>query len=452
MEIFRPRPVGSPSSLATFVSCWSDPFDQVPTPDMIEIFEGRLAQSSDMPDSPSSHASLQSMLRDLFYAAAFDDVDDDHMQSPTLNGGANDGFQPSKADISKLVQKLKCVDHHFAPKQIRMLLVSDQKILKKIERTSDAKQLLSCVQAAAVRMGLQVPEAQKPKESSSIANGFSIANAPLPFSTKDGKGKGKNPTAPSDKGKGKGKQPNTFNSPNENVNHKNQGKGRGKSKNHEANNNAPSAAKSKGKGQMQTITHKLEPDGWNVLPLDTFVPSHGGVYVCEKLEQAKRIAEQGVGKNFPIGVLSPFPMDIGVKAPEIIFAEFTKYTGDGSHRISMQAYLHQITYADVVYRKTAPSVNIRGLLLHILPCVISPLPMRARARKQNLSFSKNDCRLSNNGFPLYFNIIASLKFLMFGMRSRSAKTSRSQPIRFLLELLAHSWSRCLLCQVLANCR
>ena len=305
----RPRPVDSPSSPVTFVSFLSDPFDQVPTQDMIEIFEGRIAQSSSMPDSPSSHASLQPMLRDWYYAAAFDDDDDDddRMRWQTLNGGANNDFQPSKADISKLVQKLKCVDHHFAPKQIRKLLVSDQKFLKKIERTSDAKQLLSCVQAAAVRMGLQVPEAQKPKEPSSAANGFNIAHAPLPFSTKDGKGKGKNTTAPSDKGKGKGKQPNTFNSTNENVNHKNQGKGKGKGKNQDATNNAPTTAKSKGKGQLQTVTYKLEPDGRNVLPLDAFVPSHGGVYVCEKLNKLKELPSKELEKTFQLEFSLPSP-------------------------------------------------------------------------------------------------------------------------------------------------
>ena len=232
---FRPRPIGSPDYPATFGSYRSDPFDQVPTQDMIEIFEGNIAQPSDEPNSPSSHASLRPLLRDLYTAAGFDDCDDDHMQQqsfPTatqqssvphpdnndderqhaeqfhrqmMHGGANDGFQPSKADISKLVQKLKFVDHHFAPKQIRMLLVSDQKFMKKIERTSDAKQLLSCVQAAAVRMGLQVPEVQKPQDKGNANKGFSITNVPLPFSTHDGKGKGKNVSAPSDKGKSKGR-------------------------------------------------------------------------------------------------------------------------------------------------------------------------------------------------------------------------------------------------------
>ena len=379
---FRPRPIGSPDALSTFASYQTDPFDQVPTQDMIDIFEGTSHQFDPEPDTPSSHASLQSIFQDLCHAAGFDDADGDvihptqhrnqqnHPQS--FHGGANDGFQPAKADVSKLVQKLKCVDHQFAPKQIRMLLISDPKFLKKIERTSDAKQLLSCVQAAATRMGLQATEAPKQKESSTASNGFSISNAPLPFSNDGNKGKGKDSTNRHDKGKGKGKRPNVpqpYPNRNEHVGSTQSKKGKSKGKGQDAKNNILTTAKSKGKGQGQTITYKLEPDGWNVLPRDTFVPSHGAIYVCEKIEQAKRIAEQGVGKNFPIGVLSPFPMDIGVKAPEVIFAEFTKSIRDASHKISMQAYLHQITYADAVYRKAAPSVSVqRPAVAHTSVC------------------------------------------------------------------------------------
>ena len=205
-----------------------------------------------------------------------------------------------------------------------------------------------------------IAKSPKQKEFSTASNGFNIANAPLPFSNDGNKGKGKDSMNRQDKGKGKGKQPNVSKpspDPNQRSDSAPSKKGKSKGKGQDAKNNTFTVSKAKGKGQGQTMTYKLEPEGWNVLPLDTFVPSHGAIYVCEKIEQAKRIAEQGVGKNFPIGVLSPFPMDIGVKAPEVIFAEFTKSIGDKSHKISMQAYLHQITYADAVYRKAAPSVS-----------------------------------------------------------------------------------------------
>ena len=79
-------------------------------------------------------------------------------------------------------------------------------------------------------------------------------------------------------------------------------------------------------------------------PLCDFSNTHGGVYVREKEEQAKRIAEQGVGRNYPIGIVAPFPMEIGVKQPESICVEFIKQNGDYSQKISMQAYLHQVTH------------------------------------------------------------------------------------------------------------
>ena len=123
--------------------------------------------------------------------------------------------------------------------------------------------------------------------------------------------------------------------------------------------NANIKGKAKGKGKQHNITYSIDPDGWNVRPLTEFANTHGGIYMCEKEEQAKRIAEKGVGKNYPIGVLAPFPMDIGVKQPESICVEFVKHIGDQNQKISMQAFLHQITYVDVEYRKMAPAVSIQ---------------------------------------------------------------------------------------------
>ena len=60
-----------------------------------------------------------------------------------------------------------------------------------------------------------------------------------------------------------------------------------------------------------------------------------------------------------MGVLSPFSLDISVKKPEIIHVEVIKQAGGISHKLTMQAFLHQITHVDAVYRKTAPVVNIQ---------------------------------------------------------------------------------------------
>ena len=272
-------------------------------------------------------------------------------------GGAPAGdFTPNKADISKLVQKLKNAEHGYAPKQIRMLLISDAKFFKKIERTTGVKQLQSCVAAAAQRMGLS-GALESPKVdatgSAQIPN-RQKANA-QPLSASDGKANfGKGRLTAAQKGKGKGDSPNT------------EPKGRGKQRDTQDTNTqkrdvekSTIKGKSKGKGKGSNITYSIDPDGWNVRPLAEFSSTHGGVYMCEKEEQAKHIAEKGVGRNYPIGVVAPFPMDIGVKQPESICVEFIKHFGDQSHKISMQAFLHQITYVDVEYRKMAPAVSIQ---------------------------------------------------------------------------------------------
>ena len=58
---------------------------------------------------------------------------DDEISCILRGGGAPaDEFQPNKADISKQVQKLKNVQHGYAPKQIRMLLVLTRSSSKKL--------------------------------------------------------------------------------------------------------------------------------------------------------------------------------------------------------------------------------------------------------------------------------------------------------------------------------
>ena len=287
-----------------------------------------------------------------------EDCTDDENNCFMCGGGAPAvEFQPNKADISKLVQKLKNVPHGFAPKQIRMLLISDAKFYRKIERTADVKQLQDCVAAAAKRMGLNDARNENQIQTPSSSTAGSKWKLPdmKPSLKKDGTAtSGKGGLTAFQKGKGKGDI------------QTNEQKGKGKGKNGKDINihkhdveNAGTKSKAKGKGKHNNVTYSIDPDGWNVRPLTEFANTHGGIYMCEKEEQAKHIAEKGVGKNYPIGVLAPFPMDIGVKQPESICVEFVKHFGDQSQKISMQAFLHQITYVDVEYRKMAPAVSIQ---------------------------------------------------------------------------------------------
>ena len=119
------------------------------------------------------------------------------------------------------MQKLKHVPHGLQNKQIRMLLTSNLTLMKKIERTTDAQHLLSCITAAAQRVGMQM----SPSKLDSPSQGKSFS------------GKGKHlshePSSSSDR------QNVTVDLPQQNV--KDKGKGKGLSNN----------AKAKGKGQGQ---------------------------------------------------------------------------------------------------------------------------------------------------------------------------------------------------------
>ena len=284
---------------------------------------------------------------------------DDEMNCVMSGGGAPAAeFQPNKTDISKLVQKLKNVQHGYAPKQIRMLLISDAKFFKKIERTTDTKQLQSCVAAAAQRMGLSnaAHEARQIDTTNNPATSSRQKPDVQPF-VKDKNPSGKGGLTATQKGKGRG----------DISQNEQKGRGKGQKGKHaedvlaqtRVTENATSKGKAKGKGKQSKITYSIDPDGWNVRPLTEFSNTHGGIYMCEKQEQAKHIAEKGVGRNYPIGILAPFPMDIGVKQPEQICVEFVKHYGDQNQKISMQAFLHQVTYVDVEYRKMAPAINIQ---------------------------------------------------------------------------------------------
>ena len=284
---------------------------------------------------------------------------DDELNCSMSGGGAPAAeFQPNKTDISKLVQKLKNVQHGFAPKQIRMLLISDAKFFKKIDRTADTKQLQSCVAAAAQRMGLS--NAAHEAQHVATTNNPATSNRQKPdvqSFAKDKNPSGNGGLTATQKGKGKG----------DISQNEQKGRGKGQKGKHaedvlvqtRVTENATSKGKAKGKGKQSKITYSIDPDGWNVRPLTEFSNTHGGIYMCEKEEQAKHIAEKGVGRNYPIGILAPFPMDIGVKQPEQICVEFVKRYGDQNQKISMQAFLHQVTYVDVDYRKMAPAINIQ---------------------------------------------------------------------------------------------
>ena len=235
----------------------------------------------------------------LSFHHPFDDSRDDRwMLCPRssdpahLQGGAkgDEKFMPNKADISKMAQKLKGVQHGLQVKQIRMLLISDSRLMTKIQRATDSKHLLDCITAAAKRMGIPV-KSQSSQQNQDVSQQSSN-------STK-GKGKGKgqylprhedaetNPLPPNKQDKMQPKLLSVDALPQ---------RSHANAKYHHP------LWKGKGKGVDKMQEHRspvkfsLNPYGWNVQPLQDFVPHHGAVYLTESEEEAKKLAEQAAGK------------------------------------------------------------------------------------------------------------------------------------------------------------
>ena len=255
----------------------------------------------------------------------------------------NTQFQHTNADVGKQVQRLKELEHGLAPKQIRMLLVSDQKLYAKVARTTNQQHLTDCVIAAAKRMGLLE------KSNSDTARHDSGQPSSSTGGKKEGKGRTAaiapvNPSPPS--------QPSHTPSKGKDKDH-NQRVQLGKD-------DTAEKGKSKGKGAGKTLVTALElsPKGWNVRPATVFNETYGGVYAVENEDEARQIAEKGVNRNYPIGIFAPRPFDIGTAAPEPLFVEFLQEQAGSKHLVTIQGYLHQVTQHKVTYMKTAKTVTL----------------------------------------------------------------------------------------------
>ena len=313
---------------------------------------------------PSTHPSLRN-LQMLQWAVP----ESNHIASSHFRGGGKDSgkeeFQPTSKDVGRMVQKLKHVPHGLQNKQIRMLLTSNLTLMKKIERTTDAQHLLSCITAAAQRVGMQMNQTTvdpPSKGKSSSGKGKNLSSEPsssnnrqtiaidLPMQNAKDKGKGKGlPNTAKDKGKG-------------------QGQNTGYGKQHSLVTRDP--AKSKGKGKTKTklespprqrpqTSMTLVPEGWSVYPQQEFQSNYGAVYMLDKPELIKQYAEKASGKSFPIGILAPKPYPIGVSEPQMLYIKVEKQVGDQRQIVSIQAFLHQLTYTPVEYKASAPCVEIQ---------------------------------------------------------------------------------------------
>ena len=213
-------------------------------------------------------------------------------------------------------------------------------------------------------------------------------------------GKGKDSTNRHDKGKGKGKQRNVSKpSPdrNERTDSTPPKKGKSKGKGQDAKNNTLTTAKSKGKGQGQTNKYKLEPEGWNVLPLDTFVPSHGAIYVCEKSSKQKELLNRELERTSPLEFFLPFLWTLESKHLKLFLPNLQSPLG--INRIKSPCK-HTSIRSHMLTRfiaKLRLPLAYKDLPLRRPLCATSPFLMRVLVRKPFLNFSKDVCQPSNSG-------------------------------------------------------
>ena len=306
---------------------------------------------------PSSHPSLNSLIfsREAEHDQRSFEGGGKHGKTganPDLN---DEDFQSTGQDIGRAVQKLKKLNHGLMPKQIRLLVASDTKLLQKILRTDQEAHLHECIVTAATKVGLcplHSPAAAEASRnlSKGAGKGTQAASAQEQGTTAKGKGKGKTKDATSNaKTANDSKQPI---------------KAKQESPPKNASTQPPSAVTNKGKGkgknsQTNKASYQLLAEGWSVEPRAEFTDQCGAVYLCENVDDAKVIAEKSASKPFPIAVLSPKQFPIGNAPPQLLFAEFQKELDGVKQTLTMQGFLHQLTDQPVCYSKTARTVTIQ---------------------------------------------------------------------------------------------
>ena len=418
---------------------------QVPTPLRWRWYRSPIAGDGDDEDTQTSRRTLESIFDEVHGENAYITISPIRRRttSDSLQGGGNDDFQPSKADISKLVQKLKCVQHGFQPKQIRMLLVSDHKFLRKIERTTDSKQLQDCVKAAAQRMGLTLPNPSTTNGKELQQNKRSPNNA-LPATSSQQAQKEEAPARGwQDKGKGKGNAPQQFKAKGKG---KEKGKGKGKGKeNPEIHLPAPNSsiptqsgkAKGKGKHDLPPRSFQLAPEGWNVLPLPEFSSTQGGIYMCEKWSKLSVLRSLELGNPFPLVFYLPILWTLESKSLRSCMSKLSNKLVVSIIKSPCKPSCTKLHIARQCTAKLRRLSTFKNLCRPNRRFAISPSLMKEPAFRRNLNCSKNEFQLQRSGFSRLLSSAGGLKFWMFGICRSSHLMAITEAIRSLSEYPAN---------------
>ena len=317
-----------------------DPWDQVPTQDFLDI----MGEHDESPSETSSHPSLNALL--------WENKPDSPMQGGAKHKSETPANVCTEADISRQMQRVKDLSHGLVSKQLRLLLKGDSKFYKKIVRTTNEEHLLSCILAEAKRIGLS-PPASAPEIVAVVqpGRGKGLSHQEPP----KGKDNGKRP-----KGEGKGK------SSYDPRQQKGQEKGKGKDEHRNKDTSKGQDGKNKGKGKgmngssspASRSTFSIVPDGWNVLPAVEFNGTNGGIFAIENEDDARKLAESAANASFPVAILSPKPLGVGIGAPRPLDVEFFESKNGVQQIVTLHTYLHQLTQYEAKYAKNARVVQI----------------------------------------------------------------------------------------------
>ena len=294
----------------------------------------------------SSHPSLNALLWE------------NKPDSPMEGGAKHQNEAPTnvctEADISRQVQRVKDLSHGLVSKQLRLLLKGDSKFYKKIVRTTNEEHLLSCILAEAKRIGLN-PAANTPEVTTPAQHGRGKGLSQQ--ASLNGKDNGKSP-----KGEGKGK---SVHDPRQQKGYdKSKGKDESRAKGTSTGQDGKNKRKGKGVNSSSNpanrSTFSIVPDGWNVLPAVEYNGTIGGIFAIENEEDARKLAESAANASFPVAILSPKPLGVGIGAPRPLDVEFFECKNGMQQIVTLHTYLHQLTQCEAKYAKSARVVQING--------------------------------------------------------------------------------------------
>ena len=139
----------------------------------------------------------------------------------------------------------------------------------------------------------------------------------------------------------------------EKGNSKEEPRAKGNSKGHEGKNKGKGKGVNSSSNPTNQPTFSIVPAGWNVLPAVEYNGTIGGIFAIESEEDTRKLAESAANASFPVAILSPKPLGVGVGAPRPLDVEFFECRNGMQQIVTLHTYLHQLTQCEATYAKNA---------------------------------------------------------------------------------------------------